>query len=144
MILLPNMADPGDSSRANQEHNSSLVLDAAERFLRGKTPLWYHGKDKLRSRRDVFTSNCRLAGLLSYLRYLWLFVHSGVQHIFCCVLLCFHRLVYLMLPDSLVDSTRMDLLKVILWPENRRYNGNEKLCITMDHLRSLITNCCSF
>jgi hypothetical protein len=34
--MLPNMFDPVDSYRANEEHNSSLVLDAAERFLRGK------------------------------------------------------------------------------------------------------------
>ena len=33
---------------------------------------------------------------------------------------------------------------LILWPEKKRYYGNEKLCITMDHLRSLIINCCSF
>ena len=38
---------------------------------------------------------------MSYLRYLCLFVHSGVQHILCCVLLCFLRLVYPTLPLSL-------------------------------------------
>ena len=39
---------------------------------------------------------------MSYLRYLCLFVHSGVQHILCCALwfVC-HRLVYPMLPVSL-------------------------------------------
>jgi hypothetical protein len=48
---------------------------------------------------SVFTSSC-----LSYLCYLCLFAHSGVQHILCCVfvlvffVLC---LVYLMLPFSL-------------------------------------------
>jgi hypothetical protein len=36
---------------------------------------------------------------MSYLRYLCLFVHSGVQHILCCVFLC---LVYRMLPVSVV------------------------------------------
>jgi hypothetical protein len=35
---------------------------------------------------------------MSYLRYLRLFVNSGVQHIFCFVFLC---LVYPMLPVSL-------------------------------------------
>jgi hypothetical protein len=35
-----------------------------------------------------------------YLRYLCLFVHSGVQHILCCVF-AFLRLVYSMLPVSL-------------------------------------------
>ena len=87
--MVPNISNPWESSRANREHNSSLVLDAAERFLRGKTPLWYHGKDNLRKPRFVCISSCLLAGLLSYLRYLWLFTHSGVQDIFCCVLLCF-------------------------------------------------------
>ena len=65
-------------------------------LLERETPLWYQGKDHLWIRRFV---SCLLAGLLSYLRYLWL--HSGVQHICCCVLLCFLRLVYLMLPVSL-------------------------------------------
>ena len=74
------MFDPGDSSRANQENNSW------ERFLRGKTPLWCHGKDNLRNPRFGCTSSC---AILSYLRYLWLLAHSGVQDIFCCVMLCF-------------------------------------------------------
>jgi hypothetical protein len=33
---VPIISDLGDSSGANQEHNSFLVLDVAERFLRGK------------------------------------------------------------------------------------------------------------
>ena len=33
-----------------------------------------------------------------YLRYLCLFAHSGVQHMLCCVLFVFFRLVYNMLP----------------------------------------------
>ena len=40
--------------------------------------------------------------LVSYLRYLCLFVHSGVQHILCCIFL---RLVYTMLPVSLCFSS---------------------------------------
>ena len=39
---------------------------------------------------------------MSYLRYLCLFVHSGVQHILCCVFVFYClRLVYPMLPVSL-------------------------------------------
>jgi hypothetical protein len=40
---------------------------------------------------------------MSYLRYLYLFAYSGVQHIFCLLCFCFvfHRLVYPMLPISL-------------------------------------------
>jgi hypothetical protein len=40
---------------------------------------------------------------MSYLRYLCLFAHSNVQHILCCVFICFAflRLVYPMLPVSL-------------------------------------------
>ena len=39
---------------------------------------------------------------MSYLRYLCLFAHSGVQHILCCVFcVVFLRLVFLMLPVSL-------------------------------------------
>jgi hypothetical protein len=39
---------------------------------------------------------------MSYLRYLCLFTHSGVQYILCCVFcLVFLRLVYHMLPVSL-------------------------------------------
>ena len=41
-----------------------------------------------------------LEGLMSYLRYLCLFVYSGVQHILCCVFV-FLRLVYPMVPVSL-------------------------------------------
>jgi hypothetical protein len=32
---------------------------------------------------------CRGGGLMSYLRYLCLFAHSGVQHILCCVFVLF-------------------------------------------------------
>ena len=39
-----------------------------------------------------------VGGPISYLLYLCLFAHSGVQHILCCIFL---RLVYLMLPASL-------------------------------------------
>ena len=39
-----------------------------------------------------------VGGFMSYLRYLCLFVYSGVQHLLCCVCL---RLVYPMLPVSL-------------------------------------------
>ena len=38
---------------------------------------------------------------LSYLRYLCLFAHSGVQHILCCVFDLFYRPGYPMLPVSL-------------------------------------------
>ena len=39
---------------------------------------------------------------MSYLRYLYLFVYSGVQHMLCCVFVLFGlRLVYPMLPVSL-------------------------------------------
>jgi hypothetical protein len=38
---------------------------------------------------------------MSYLRYMCLFVYSGVQHILCCV---FRRYVYPMLPVSLCFS----------------------------------------
>jgi hypothetical protein len=38
--------------------------------------------------------------LMSYLRYLCLLAHSGVQHILCCVFICL-RLVFAMLPVSL-------------------------------------------
>jgi hypothetical protein len=39
---------------------------------------------------------------MSYLRYLCLFVYSGVQHIWCCVFcFVFIRIVYPMLPVSL-------------------------------------------
>ena len=38
---------------------------------------------------------------MSYLRYLFLFAHSGVQHILCFVFLFFLRLVYHMLTVSL-------------------------------------------
>ena len=38
---------------------------------------------------------------MSYLRYLCLFVHSGVQNIVLCFCFVFLRLVYLMLPVSL-------------------------------------------
>ena len=41
-----------------------------------------------------------VGGLMSYLRYLCLFVYSGVQHILCFCFVCL-RLVYLMLPVSL-------------------------------------------
>ena len=41
-----------------------------------------------------------VGGLLSYLRYLCLFAHSGVQYILCCGFF-FLRLVYPMLPVSL-------------------------------------------
>ena len=37
-------------------------------------------------------------GLVSYFRYLCLFTHSGVQHILCCLLLCFSSS---FVPDSL-------------------------------------------
>jgi len=40
-----------------------------------------------------------LGGLLSYLRYLCVFAHNGVQHILCCI--CFVFLVYPMFPVSL-------------------------------------------
>jgi hypothetical protein len=30
-----------------------------------------------------------VGGLMSYLRYLWLFTYSGVQHILCCVIALF-------------------------------------------------------
>ena len=39
-----------------------------------------------------------VGGLMSYLRYLCLFAHSGVKHILSCVFIC---LVYPMLPVSL-------------------------------------------
>jgi hypothetical protein len=39
--------------------------------------------------------------LMSYSRYFCLFTHSGVQHILCCVIVCFHHLLYPMLPVSL-------------------------------------------
>jgi hypothetical protein len=39
---------------------------------------------------------------MSYLRYMCLFVYSGVQHILCCV---FRRYVYPMLPVSLCFSS---------------------------------------
>ena len=39
-----------------------------------------------------------VGGLISYLRYVWLFANSGVQHILCCV---FPRIVYPMLPVAL-------------------------------------------
>jgi hypothetical protein len=40
--------------------------------------------------------------LMSYIRYLCLFVYSDVQHIsLCCVFVFFFRLVYTMLPVSL-------------------------------------------
>ena len=39
---------------------------------------------------------------MSYLRYLCLFVYSGIQHILCCVFL---RIVYPMLPVSLCFSS---------------------------------------
>ena len=43
-----------------------------------------------------------VGGFMSYLRYLCLFVHSGVQHILCCVFVFYClRLVYPMLPVSL-------------------------------------------
>ena len=42
-----------------------------------------------------------VGGLVSYLRYLCLFVHSGVQNIVLCFCFVFLRLVYLMLPVSL-------------------------------------------
>jgi hypothetical protein len=38
---------------------------------------------------------------MSYLRYLCLLAHSGVQHILCCVFDLLYRPVYLMLPVSL-------------------------------------------
>jgi hypothetical protein len=38
---------------------------------------------------------------MSYLYYLCLFAHSGVQHILCSCLLWFLRLVYPILPSSL-------------------------------------------
>ena len=38
---------------------------------------------------DVFTSSCLGGGSMSYLRYLCLFMHSGVQYIVCCVFLFF-------------------------------------------------------
>ena len=47
--------------------------------------------------RFVFTSGCLYEGLMSYLRYLWLFAHSGVQHILCCVYIFYTP----MLPVSL-------------------------------------------
>ena len=49
-----------------------------------------------------------VVGLMSYLPYLCLFAHSGVQHILCCVLFrfcfVFLHLVYPMLPVSLIYS----------------------------------------
>jgi len=42
-----------------------------------------------------------VGGLVSYLRYLCLFAHSGVQHILLCFSFVILRLVYYMLPVSL-------------------------------------------
>ena len=46
----------------------------------------------------IFSSSLFVGGLGSYLRYLFLFAYSCVQHIFCFVVL---RLVYPVLPVSL-------------------------------------------
>ena len=48
--------------------------------------------------RNIFIFQLFVGWLMSYLRYLCLFAHTGVQHILCCVFL---RLVYPMLPVSL-------------------------------------------
>jgi hypothetical protein len=38
---------------------------------------------------------------MSYIRYLYLFAHSGIQHILCCIFALYFFVLYAMLPVSL-------------------------------------------
>ena len=83
------------------QFNNALMFFVIERII-------YYLSEKNNIYTQIESNTCSdrlyllfVGGLMSHLRYLCLFVYSGVQQILCCVFFFFFRLVYHMLSVSL-------------------------------------------